>query len=539
MYAIASCVYIVLDAQLIIQIGNVFGDPANWQHNVTILGILVAARTVFGISEGMLNRSARYKVFESMNNRFVDKVLDADYKLFTEFSVARITTISDFMNRVTSVGVSLVQMISQACTIVVSLGSMYLLAGNMIIPVVGMYIIGVILMRYLYKVYDKQARKFEKVRRARNQELENVINGFQEVRTFNVIEHERKKIRGMNRDMRNVREEKQRTDVCISGLVEVLDSVGIIIVAMYTVSMVANGTMTAATAMTVVMFVVKLTWPLIQILNFTDELSDNLALSKDYDSFMKFENQHRPDATIDIGDFNDSIRVKNVRFAYSNTSSVLNGLDMVIRKGERVGICGETGDGKSTLLKLLNRFYLPDSGHISIDHVNMDQITMSSYRKLVGSVQQENIVFPGSIRDNILFAVPNATEYELIEACKKAELYNFVSKLPEKFDTVVGPRGLTLSGGQKQRIALARLFLQDPEIILLDEATSALDNETETLIQDAIAKLEGKTIITVAHRLSTIKDCDCIYVMKGGRVAEFGTHEKLIERGGIYAAMNK
>jgi ABC-type multidrug transport system fused ATPase/permease subunit len=212
---------------------------------------------------------------------------------------------------------------------------------------------------------------------------------------------------------------------------------------------------------------------------------------------------------------------------------------MVIRKGERVGICGETGDGKSTLLKLLNRFYLPDSGHISIDHVNMDQITMSSYRKLVGSVQQENIVFPGSIRDNILFAVPNATEYELIEACKKAELYNFVSKLPEKFDTVVGPRGLTLSGGQKQRIALARLFLQDPEIILLDEATSALDNETETLIQDAIAKLEGKTIITVAHRLSTIKDCDCIYVMKGGRVAEFGTHEKLIERGGIYAAMNK
>ena len=257
------------------------------------------------------------------------------------------------------------------------------------------------------------------------------------------------------------------------------------------------------------------------------------------DELMKYKNIDHPEAIMTLNSFKDKISINDVKFAYSETSSVLNGLNIEIHKGEKIGICGETGDGKSTLLKLLNRFYIPNSGSISIDGVDINLTTLKSYRHMVGSVHQENIIFPGTIKQNILFAVPNATEYELIEACRKSEILDFVLSLPGKFDTIVGPRGLTLSGGQKQRIALARLFLQDPEIILLDEATSALDNETENLIQDTIKKLDGKTIITVAHRLSTIKDCDKIYVMKGGIVAECGTHEELMHAHGLYFSMNK
>ena len=189
------------------------------------------------------------------------------------------------------------------------------------------------------------------------------------------------------------------------------------------------------------------------------------------------------------------------------------------------------------MLKLLNKFYDIDEGELTIDGVEISDVTAESYRRKVGSVHQENTIFPGTILENVKYGSPEATEYEIIEACKRAKLYDFITSLKDGFNTDVGPKGLKLSGGQKQRIALARLFLQDPEIIILDEATSALDNETEQFIQDAIAALHGKTIITVAHRLTTIQNCDWIYVLDGGKIIEDGTHQTLMEHGGAYAHM--
>ena len=538
-FCVASCAKIFVDARLIINIGITFANPDQWKYNLVILSALCLIRTSLGIIASVSNRWSRYKVFETMNNKFADKMLDSDYDLFTKFSVARITTISGFMSNVCQVGASVVEMIKNIVNITVTLVNMYVLAGNIIIPVIIIYAIGIVLMRILFKIYDKQAIEFEKSRKERNQELENIINGFQEVRSFNVIESKRNLIYSMNNKMSVLRINKLKTTMGITTMIELLDSVGIIIVTFYSINRVIGGEMSVSTAMSLVMFVIRIAAPLIQTLNFTDELASKLSLAKDYDELMKYKNIDHPEAIMTLNSFKDKISINDVKFAYSETSSVLNGLNMEIHKGEKIGICGESGNGKSTLLKLLNRFYIPNSGSISIDGVDINLTTLKSYRHMVGSVHQENIIFPGTIKQNILFAVPNATEYELIEACRKSEILDFVLSLPGKFDTIVGPRGLTLSGGQKQRIALARLFLQDPEIILLDEATSALDNETENLIQDAIKKLEGKTIITVAHRLSTIKDCDKIYVMKGGIVAECGTHEELMDAHGLYFSMNK
>lgn len=185
------------------------------------------------------------------------------------------------------------------------------------------------------------------------------------------------------------------------------------------------------------------------------------------------------------------------------------------------------------------RFYNDYSGSISIDGVNIKEFTNESFRRFVGMVQQDNFIFNDTIYKNITYGSVGFTENDIIEACKKASLYKFIMSLPDKFDTVVGPRGLKLSGGQKQRIALARIFLRNPEIVIFDEATSALDNTSETIIQEAIEKLEGKTVITVAHRLSTIKDCDKIIVIDNHKIAEMGTHDELIAKKGIYASLQK
>ena len=230
---------------------------------------------------------------------------------------------------------------------------------------------------------------------------------------------------------------------------------------------------------------------------------------------------------------------KNLSFEYEKSSLILKNININIQKGQRIGIVGASGNGKSTLAKLLLHFYEATKGSILIDNIDIKDITDESFRKLVGSVQQENTIFPGSVLSNITYGSENAMENEIIKACKKAHIYDFIMSLPDKFNTELGPRGLELSGGQKQRIALARLFLKNPQIIILDEATSALDNGTETLIQDAINELDrNSTVITIAHRLSTIKDCDVIYVIDNHTIAESGNHDQLVAAKGIYYKMS-
>jgi ATP-binding cassette subfamily B protein len=289
--------------------------------------------------------------------------------------------------------------------------------------------------------------------------------------------------------------------------------------------------------MSLVMYVWRIINPLMNIIDFCDQLSDNLSLEKDYESIMNYQNQTVDNGNIELKEFNDKIEIRNVGFSYNDSTQILSNINMTIKKGQRIGICGVSGGGKTTLFKLLNKFYNANSGEILIDGINIKDITNKSYRRFVATVHQDNVIFPGSIKENIVYGVKSYTEYEIIEACKKANIYNFIMSLEKKFDTEVGPRGIKLSGGQRQRIALARVFMVDPEIILLDEATSALDTESETLIQNAIDNTKDKTIITIAHRLDTIKNCDCIYVFSNHGIAESGSYDELVDKHGLFYNM--
>ena len=234
------------------------------------------------------------------------------------------------------------------------------------------------------------------------------------------------------------------------------------------------------------------------------------------------------------------IEFNNVNFDYSNNLPVLHDVSFEVKKGEKVALIGVSGSGKTTIFKLLMALYQTQNGTIKVDEQDISQVDVQSLRKQIAFVGQDSYVFTGTVRENIQYGNPNATKQEIEDAAKSAFAHEFISRLPNGYESFVGEGGTQLSGGQKQRLAIARAFLKDAPIILLDEATSALDSKSENKIQDALKNLlSGRTTIVIAHRLSTVIDSDRIYVLQAGRIVESGSHSDLIENDGVYTHLYK
>lgn len=256
--------------------------------------------------------------------------------------------------------------------------------------------------------------------------------------------------------------------------------------------------------------------------------------------FMQTEPQVVEEAApICLKEIRGEIRFEHVTYQYNKGPEVLADFNLVIKTSQRVAIVGPSGHGKSTLLQLLVRFYDPQQGEILLDGVPIRKLSFAQLRESIGYVSQETYLFGDTIRNNILFGHPDATEEDMIQAAKAAYAHDFISAQPDGYDTLLGERGVNLSGGQKQRISIARMFIKKPSILLLDEATSALDTAIEQEVQQALERLLlGRTTIAVAHRLSTIKDYDVIVVLEHGQIREMGSHEELMRRQGAYYQLN-
>ena len=273
------------------------------------------------------------------------------------------------------------------------------------------------------------------------------------------------------------------------------------------------------------------------LISFMEQFQNGVSGFKRFVEIMDEEPEQEKENSIDISDVDGEIEFKNVSYSYNEKNEVISNISFKLERGRKLALVGPSGGGKTTLCHLLPRFYTlgEDGGTISIDGKDIKDISLQSLRKNIGIVQQDVFLFIGSIRDNILYGKPDATEEEMILAAKRANIHDYVMTLEKGYDTEIGERGVKLSGGQKQRLSIARVFLKDPAILILDEATSALDNTTELLIQNSLDELcKGRTTLVVAHRLSTIKSADEIAVIMDGQITERGTHEELIALGGTY-----
>ena len=277
--------------------------------------------------------------------------------------------------------------------------------------------------------------------------------------------------------------------------------------------------------------------PVNTLIGFMEQYQNGVSGFKRFCEIMDEEPEaEKPDAK-ELKDVQGVIEFKNVNYSYDTTKEVLHDVNLRVEKGRKVALVGPSGGGKTTLCHLLPNFYhLEDNcGEILIDGTDIRDLTLQSLRKNIGIVQQDVFLFAGTIRENIVYGRPDASEEEIHEAAKRANIHDYIMTLENGYDTEIGERGVKLSGGQKQRLSIARVFLKDPAILILDEATSALDNTTEVLIQHALDELcEGRTTLVVAHRLSTIRNADEIAVVIDGRIKERGTHEELIEADGTY-----
>lgn len=379
-----------------------------------------------------------------------------------------------------------------------------------------------------------------------NASIETAIAGIRVSRAYTADEHESRKFNKANENLKNARYKAYRAmGIFNSGM-------GLFMDLLYLVVLAAGGLfffygkINAGEFAAYLLYISMFLKPVNKLVAFYEQFQEGMSGFRRFREIMAVPEEEEPEGdNADIKTpLEGHIRFENVTFSYENSDSkedippVISNLTLDIKQGRTLALVGPSGSGKTTMCHLIPRFYDVDSGRITIDGIDITEMTRTSLRKNVGIVAQDVFLFNGTIRENIAYGDLDAGEEEIIEAAKKANIHDYIMTLEDGYDTQVGERGIKLSGGQKQRISIARIFLKNPPILILDEATSALDNATEMMIQKSLEELSrGRTAIIVAHRLSTIKNADEIIVLTNEGVEERGTHEELVAAGGMYAGL--
>ena len=377
-----------------------------------------------------------------------------------------------------------------------------------------------------------------------NSQIEDSLLGVRVTRSFAREDEEKRKFSEGNLDYLRIKSERYRIMGAFHSSTRLFDGLMYIIVvvagALFMMGIGNLPTITPPDYIAYLMFVSTLLTSIRRIVEFSEQFQQGISGIERFQEIMETEPeiQDAPGAT-DLCDVKGCVEFCDVSFRYeTETKNVLTHLDLVVNPGENIALVGPSGGGKTTLCSLIPRFYEVSSGKILVNGKDVREVTMHSLRKCIGVVAQDVYLFSGSVRENIAYGKENATDEEIETAARLAGAHEFITTLPDGYNTYVGERGVKLSGGQKQRISIARLFLKNPPILILDEATSALDNESERLVQKSLEKLaEGRTTFTIAHRLTTIRNADRILVLTEDGIAESGTHQELMGKGGIYSEL--
>lgn len=428
-------------------------------------------------------------------------------------------------------------------SIVMLFGSFFILLGiNIELTLIVFAILPIILL-YAITQRKRMNKAFKETRVKTgdvNATLENSIAGMKVTKSFCTQEEELEKFNKSNNIFKYARESAYKVMAqYFSGMflfIDLLELVVLIVAGYFTyMNRITLGDF-AAYLLYVKMFI----QPIRKLINFTEQYQNGMTGFERFMEIINEETEKEAKNPIELRNVKGNIEIENVSFTYEDENQVLDNLNLSIEAGKTIALVGPSGGGKTTLCNLIPRFFDFDEGSIKIDGINIKDVSLDSLRKNIGVVAQDVFLFTGTIRDNIVIGKTGATDEEIVEACKKAKIHDFIQTLPKGYDTYIGERGVKLSGGQKQRISIARIFLKNPPIMILDEATSALDNVTEYEIQKSLEELgKDRTNLVVAHRLSTIKNADEIVVLTEKGIEERGTHKELIEKGGVYSKLHR
>ena len=434
------------------------------------------------------------------------------------------------------VGTGLVELVGGLLTAVIALGVLFWISPLLAGMALTIVICFVTVFSYAFKHIRPIFRERGRIRAEVSGRLSESLSGVRVVKGYHAEEREAAVFsRGVQRLLENILKTMTSTALVSLSAVLLLGLVGAVVMYVGTQQIFA-GTMTLGSFVTFTAFVAFLVSPLYQMVNIGTQVTEALAgLERTREVLDERPEDKDPARTVAIRKIRGEVRFDDVSFAYEEGKSVLHEISFEAKPGTVTALVGPSGSGKSTVIGLVAAFYKPSSGAITIDGADLSTTRLASYRSQLGVVLQDTFLFDGTIRENIAFARPNASEEEIIAAGRIARVDEFAEVFEDRYETIVGERGVKLSGGQRQRVSIARAILADPRILILDEATSSLDSESEAMIQEGLSYLmRGRTTFVIAHRLSTIRRADQILVIDEGRIVERGRHDELLVLGGLY-----
>jgi subfamily B ATP-binding cassette protein MsbA len=520
--------------------------PQHFRNPLTVVAVaLVGTALIKGVCDYIgtyLVNHAGFGLITDLRNRLYDTLLQRSISFFSRHSTGTLvsTVVNDVEKVQVTLTIALAEFLQQFFTLVFLIGVVIVLGHRLALVLL-------IFVPFVVVSAGKIGRRVRTTTRKGQDKLADIQNILHEsiagnriVKAFGMENWESSRFHAAARRLFRANLKSVAVQSVSSPLMDIVGALAVALLLWVGRNQINTGEMTPGAFIAFIIAVFRLYDPVRKMAFFNNSFQQALGASQEIFRFIDEEDdvQEKPDA-ITLPAFRDRVRFENVSFSYAGTNGpeaeILHNVNLETRAGEVVAIVGSSGAGKTTLVNLIPRFFDVSSGAVKLDGHDIRDLTLASLRAQIGVVTQETILFNDTVRNNVAYGQPHVTEEAVIDAAKAALAHDFILRLPEGYDTMIGERGLRLSGGERQRIAIARALLKNAPILILDEATSSLDTESEALVQGALQNLiSGRTVFVIAHRLTTVRHADRIVVLEGGHIADSGTHEDLLTRLGTY-----